>query len=231
METKQIVDAIEAGNAALAAHRELAEKALAKAEKNEGGIGDIRAAQEKAFGEFSESQKAIENAVAKLSRANLKGQGEEDEAQATYRKGFADYLRGRIGDHDMKAAQQKAIEAKALAIGTNSGADGGYAMPKVIDSKIEDLLVNISPLRQLANVVQVGTTDYHKLVNLKGTASGWVAETASRAATTTPQLSDITIAASELYANPQATQAMLDDVFFRRRIVDCRRSRAGIRPR
>ena len=48
-----------------------------------------------------------------------------------------------------------ALEQKALANSTNSGADGGFAVPKVIDSLIESLVVNISPIRALANVVQI----------------------------------------------------------------------------
>lgn len=122
---------------------------------------------------------------------------------AAYRKAFGLYV--KRGDDR---------ELKALAESTNSGADGGYAVPKVIDQQIEALAVAISPIRQIANVVQISTSALHKLVDLRGTASGWVAETAARPATNTPTLTDIVIPANELYANPQATQVMLDDVFF-----------------
>jgi HK97 family phage major capsid protein len=63
-------------------------------------------------------------------------------------------------------------------------------------------------------VVQISTTDYHKLVNKRGTASGWVGETDARTATATSLLADIKPTMGELYANAQATQQMLDDVFF-----------------
>jgi HK97 family phage major capsid protein len=105
-------------------------------------------------------------------------------------------------------------EIKSLAITTNAGADGGYAMPKVLENMIEELVVNISPIRQIAHVVQISTADYHKLVNLRGTASGWAAETAARTASATPTLADVKIAPSDLWASPQATQQMLDDVYF-----------------
>jgi HK97 family phage major capsid protein len=87
-------------------------------------------------------------------------------------------------------------------------------MPKVIDAMIESMVVNISPIRQISNVIEISTADYHKLVNLRGTASGWAGETASRTATGTPSLADVKIAPSDLYAYPQATQQMLDDVQF-----------------
>jgi HK97 family phage major capsid protein len=103
---------------------------------------------------------------------------------------------------------------KALAITTSSGADGGYAMPKVIDQMIEDLVINISPIRQIAKVVQITTADYHKLVNLRGTAGSWVAETAARPATTSPTFADVAITPHDFYLNIQASQQMVDDVQF-----------------
>jgi HK97 family phage major capsid protein len=60
----------------------------------------------------------------------------------------------------------------------------------------------------------VGTSDYKKLVNKRGTASGWVGETDARGNTNTPQLAELAAFMGEIYANPQATQQMLDDVFF-----------------
>ena len=74
--------------------------------------------------------------------------------------------------------------------------------------------MNVSPIRALANVVTVGTSDYKRLVNVRGTASGWVGETAARSTTNTPQLAEVAAFMGELYANPKATQTMLDDVFF-----------------
>jgi HK97 family phage major capsid protein len=104
------------------------------------------------------------------------------------------------------------IEKKTFSIG--SSADGGYAVPKVIDASVEKLAVNISPIRMIAKVITIGTNDYHKLVNLNGTTSGWVAETAARTGTSTPQLADITISPYELYVNAASTQPALDDPQF-----------------
>ena len=43
------------------------------------------------------------------------------------------------------------------------------------------------------------------------TGSGWVGETAARPSTSTPQLKKLSFPVHELYANPQATQKLLDD--------------------
>ncbi|UIP07133.1 phage major capsid protein [Erythrobacter sp. SDW2] len=92
--------------------------------------------------------------------------------------------------------------------------DGGYAVPREIDAAIARALTEISPIRAIAQVVQTGTSGYSKLVSLGGTASGWVSETAARPETDTPSFSEIAPPTGELYANPAASQAMLDDAGF-----------------
>ncbi len=69
-------------------------------------------------------------------------------------------------------------------------------------------------MRQEATVITVGGSDYKKLVNLGGTASGWVGETDARSQTATSKLGLIEPFMGEIYGNPQATQKMLDDAFF-----------------
>lgn len=105
-----------------------------------------------------------------------------------------------------------ALQAKALNI--TDDPDGGYAVPEELDRNIISLLRNATPMRQLANVISMGGEEYKKLVSLGGAASGWVGEQAARPATNTPTLAQVTPFMGEIYANPQATQKMLDDVFF-----------------
>lgn len=93
-------------------------------------------------------------------------------------------------------------------------ADGGYAVPREIDALISRRLSDISPIRAIAQVVQVGSSGYRKLVTTSGTASGWVSETAARPMTSTPQFAEIAPPAGDLYANPAASQGMLDDAAF-----------------
>jgi HK97 family phage major capsid protein len=87
-------------------------------------------------------------------------------------------------------------------------------VPRAIDEKIAGVLKKLSPLRSVAQVVQVGTAGYRKLVMTSGAASGWVSETATRPETTAPKFAEIAPPFGELYANPSATQAMLDDAVF-----------------
>lgn len=93
-------------------------------------------------------------------------------------------------------------------------ADGGYAVPREIDALIAKRLMEISPIRAVANVVRTGTAGFRRLISTGGTASGWVSETAARPETASPKLAEIAPPMGELYANPSATQAMLDDAAF-----------------
>ena len=65
-----------------------------------------------------------------------------------------------------------------------------------------------------AQVVQVGSSGYRKLVTSTALNSGWVAETAARPETQTPKFNEVAPPFGELYANPAASQAMLDDAAF-----------------
>lgn len=104
------------------------------------------------------------------------------------------------------------LERKAFE-GTSPGA-GGYAIPQEIDAVIDRTLTAISPIRAIANVVKVGSAGYRKLVTTGGTPSGWVAEDAARPETDTPDFVEIAPPMGDLYANPAASQAMLDDAAF-----------------
>ena len=104
------------------------------------------------------------------------------------------------------------VELKAM-VGTSEAA-GGYAVPEEIDAQIDRALTSISPIRAIANVVKVGSAGYRKLVATGGTPSGWVSEDAARPETDTPAFAEIAPPFGELYANPAASQTMLDDAAF-----------------
>lgn len=105
-------------------------------------------------------------------------------------------------------------ETEVKSLNGTTPADGGYAVPRQIDAMIAAELVEISPIRAIAQVVQTGTAGYRKLVSIGGTSSGWVSETAPRPETGTPRFAEIAPPTGDLYANPAASQAMLDDAAF-----------------
>ncbi|MCI4653631.1 phage major capsid protein, partial [Sphingomonas aquatilis] len=104
------------------------------------------------------------------------------------------------------------LEMKAFTGVT--GDAGGYAVPREVDGEIARVLKGISPIRAIANVVTVGSAGYRKLITTGGTPSGWAAETAARPETASPVFAELVPPMGELYANPSASQAMLDDAAF-----------------
>ena len=115
-------------------------------------------------------------------------------------------------DGYLRRGVESGLEQKA--IGSSTDAIGGYAVPKEIDEVIDSTLLAISPIRSIANVVKVGSAGYRKLIGSGGTPSGWVGFEAARPETGTRTFTEIIPASGELYANPAASQQMLDDAMF-----------------
>lgn len=203
--------AIEESNKAFEEFKTANDSRLKKMEDGKGGQGDDMAAMVKSFDAVTAQSKAVKELLETMeAKANRKvfvgADGKEiPEVEAEHKTAFGGYLR-KGKEYDLS------IEQKALNI--SASGDGGFAVPKVIDGMIDSLIVNISPIRSIATVQQISTSDFHKLINVRGTASGWVGEQAARPATGTPTLVDIAPPMGELYSNPQVTQQMLDDVFF-----------------
>jgi HK97 family phage major capsid protein len=105
-------------------------------------------------------------------------------------------------------------ETELKSFNAVTATDGGFALPREIDAVIDTTLKAISPIRSVANVVRVGTAGYRKLVTQNGVISGWAAENAVRPETATPVFNEIVPPMGDLYANPSASQAMLDDAQF-----------------
>lgn len=205
-EMREILNALDASNRAFEEFKKNNDAQLEMIKKGQHVPEDLKAKIDATSKDMAEQKAIIETLEAKLKRPHLGGEGKPgDEAAEEHKKAFVSYMRKGV-EFD------KSIEQKSLNIG--AGDAGGFAVPKVIDGMIEELIVNVSPIRSIATVQQISTADFHKLVNKRGTSSGWVGETAGRTETNTPLLADIAPPMGELYANPMATQQMLDDSFF-----------------
>ncbi len=154
------------------------------------------------LGQLDDMKSALEKELAGMKRPD----GTGTKAASEHKAAFMQFVRKGI---DTGLGE---LQAKALQIGVD--ADGGYAVPEELDRNIIELLRDESPMRQVCNQIFVGTPDYKRLANLGGAGSGWVGETAPRPETSTPTLAQISAVMGELYANPQATQTSLDDMFF-----------------
>lgn len=144
----------------------------------------------------TELQSAVDAANARLAAIAVGGGGGHQVEDQEYSDAFRSHFRRG----DVQAA-------------LNKGADdeGGYLAPVEWDRTITDKLIEVSPMRQIAGVQTISTAGFKKLYNLRGTTSGWVGETAARPQTNTPEFGSMTFTPGEIYANPAATQQMLDD--------------------
>lgn len=127
-----------------------------------------------------------------------------------------DAAENRVGETGAATVEtplpRPALEAKAATI--NPPSKGGLAAPLEIDAVINRVLLAASPIRSIAQVVDIGSANYRRLITTSGVVSGWVSETQGRPETETPNFSEIAPPMGELYANPAASQAMLDDAGF-----------------
>lgn len=124
--------------------------------------------------------------------------------EVKHRDGMREYIR---------SGEEKALtesdEVKALSVGSDP--DGGYTVTPQMDAEITRVITRVSPVRQIANVVSISSSSLKSLKNVGGTASGWVSESGGRPQTDGSTLRELKIEAHEMYAQPSATQSLLDD--------------------
>ena len=154
---------------------------------------------------LDETKRVADRLAVKAQRPHLVGGEIETAAVREHRRAFDDYVRKG------ETANLSRLEAKALAVTTNSGADGGYLVPPETERAVISALKDISPIRSIASVRQVSGSVFKKPFATSGFATGWVAETAARTQTNTPALAELAFPTMELYAMPAATATLLDD--------------------
>lgn len=131
-----------------------------------------------------------------------KGQRQTPE-QKQYRAGLRGYLRKGID------AGLRDLEAKAMSVGSDP--DGGYTVESDKSGRIITRVFDTSPMRGEASIVTIGTDSLDGRVDRDEASANWVGETGSRSDTNTPAIGKWSIPVHEMYANPKATQKLLDD--------------------
>ncbi|WP_275223052.1 phage major capsid protein [Citrobacter freundii] len=185
------------------AFKEKNDKRLEAVEQEKGKLaGEVENLNGK-LSELDELKSALEEELKQVKRP---AGGPQSKAASEHKTAFIGFMRKGKDDG------LRELERKALQVGVDE--DGGYAVPEELDRTILNLLKDEVVMRQEATTITVGGANYKKLVNLGGTASGWVGETDARPETDASKLGQIEPFMGEIYGNPQATQTMLDDAFF-----------------
>lgn len=158
---------------------------------------------------LDEAKKRLDEFELKANRPALVGPDgqplrEPTEEQKKHSAAFGMYFRRGVANEDLEDLNKKALQAGA-------DPEGGYLVPTEIETAIDTRLRESSPVRGIATVRQTSFSSFKKPINLGGAESGWVGETSPRPETDTPTLAEMGFDVHELYANPAATQTILDD--------------------
>jgi HK97 family phage major capsid protein len=126
-----------------------------------------------------------------------------NESNSEYTKAFRNYLR-----KGMEGGLEN-LQTKALSV--SSDPDGGYLVTPHMSSKIVQAIFETSPMRQLASVETISSDALELIDDHDQAAAGWTSETGAITETSTPTLAKRNIPTHELYAQPKATQKLVDD--------------------
>lgn len=130
--------------------------------------------------------------------------------EAAERKSFAAYL---LAPHSPDAqAELRALEGKA-ATGT-LGSSGGFAVPDTLAGAIMMRARDLSPIRDVATVYQVGAGSPKLLLADSNAGSGWAAEGGARNATATPTLTKVEPPMGTAFCSLVATEELMSDAEF-----------------
>jgi HK97 family phage major capsid protein len=114
-------------------------------------------------------------------------------------KAFCDYLRkGKMSDFITKS------------LSTNAG-EAGVSIVNSINTKIINQVNARSVMRKISSIDTISTSALDLIIEDGKFNSGWIGEEEARVATNTPKLKKKTIFVHELYAQPKATQKLIDD--------------------
>lgn len=121
------------------------------------------------------------------------------------KKGHQDVAR------NSESLERKSFEFEKKSLSVISDSDGGYTVHADFSGRMIERIWETSPVRNVANVATISTDRLFGLYDVNEVASGWVGETGARTTTATAKLGAWMIAVHEQYAEPPATQQLLDD--------------------
>ncbi len=154
-------------------------------------------AEEKNLAYFNNERKAAAISSSRPQPADI----DIDQYRA-YKKAFGNFMRKGAEHYDD-------IERKAMNVGSDT--EGGYLVPADISGRIISKLYELSPIRQIASVQMISSDALEGIEDLNEADAGWVGETSTRPETNTPNVGKWRIPVEEMYAQPKATQKLLDD--------------------
>jgi HK97 family phage major capsid protein len=179
-----------------------ANDARIKALEAKTSAADYDAQLAKINADFAEQQKAFRELEKRAGRPQA-DKGDITPEAAEHRKAFSLYLRKGRAD-GLEELQRKAMN-------TGTDPEGGYLVLPEMDMAIDRVAPVVSAMYRLANVVQIGTAKYQKLVKKIGMSMRRVADGATGGETTEPTYARIEIEAYSAEVEPWVHNETLED--------------------
>lgn len=156
---------------------------------------------------IDEQKEKIEKLHAAFNRPGVGGDNNGGEKASVevleHKAAFVKFLR-KGNENGLQELEQKALSVR-------SDPDGGYLVTPAMSSEIVKIVYETSPIRPYASVETISTDSLDIMDDRGEIGSGWVAEAGTVSETTTPQFGVRNIPTHEMYAEPRATQKLLDD--------------------
>lgn len=188
----------------------------------EGKLAEINKGLDAQTAKYDQLHAALKRTQAPAPEAEAKGV--EGQLRAEFKKwmkkgnpggdgrgALSDPLRAVLeANPERKAAYLEAHpELKSLAVQDDTS--GGYMVHADLTGRIVRRIFETSPIRKYASVATISTDALEGVLDFDQADAGWVAEEGTRTTTTTPKIGMWRIPTHEIYAQPAATQKLLDD--------------------
>jgi HK97 family phage major capsid protein len=179
--------------------------------------------------ELETIQKAIDDAIlavkertdeieAKANRLALGGGGDDAARQLKAAAEFGKMAGKKDVTPEQLVEYKTALEAflrnpeqKTQTLMVGSDPAGGYWVTPDKTGRLVQKVYETTPMRQLANVVTIGTDQLEGMIDNGENDASWAGEQTARAQTDTGQIGQWKIEVFELYAYPMVTQKLLED--------------------
>lgn len=119
-----------------------------------------------------------------------------------------DEIRLELTDY-IRKGDSSGLETKSLSAASDES--GGYLVTPHLQQRIVSNIQTKSPMRRLASVENISSNSLEIVIEKDDFAAGWVGEETTRDVTDSAKLTKKKIMVHEMYAQPKATQRLLDD--------------------
>lgn len=197
--SQEIKDLLQKQGDAFAEYKASMESKIAELKK-ENGVGELNAKIEKIVADYDAMKARADKLDADMQASRVNGGSSQEETQAkAHKDAFSAYCR----------KNDPSKFANLVQVGVD--ADGGFACPPEISSRVATIAAIANPIRQLATVETTNRTAWQMLNDQADVVATRIGEVGTRVETATSQIGQTEIVPREMYVYPWATQQALDD--------------------